>query len=164
MPNSEDCSKCLKYDPDFQEEFDSIINDSNVPESDANIIPDVFDNTYLNMELVIPRDGERPDFDKVAKRLRNKDWLPIFRSHNSPILGTRMYKLEYKDGHKALLAANAIAENMFSQVDGEGNMHVLFQDIFDHRYDGTEPEQTIAERRQRGLNPLSNRRTGAQHG
>ena len=73
----------------------------------------------------------------MTKLLRDKDGLPIGRAHNNPILYTRMYEVEYKDGQKALLAANAIAENMFAQVDGEGNGHVLFQDIVDHRYDGT---------------------------
>ena len=30
---------------------------------------------------------------------------------------------------------------MFYQVDGEGNQHVLFQDIVDHRYDGIEVKE-----------------------
>ena len=33
------------------------------------------------------------------------------------ILDTRFYEVEYLDGHKASLAANNIAENIFSQVD-----------------------------------------------
>ena len=48
-PNPEDWSEYLEYDPDFQEEFDGIINDSNVREADANFTPDVFDDSYLNM-------------------------------------------------------------------------------------------------------------------
>ena len=34
--------------------------------------------------------------------------------------------------------ANAIAKKILGKVDGEGNRHVLFQEIVDHRYDGTE--------------------------
>ena len=49
-----------------------------------------------------------------------------------------MYEVEYPDGHKASLSANAIAQNMFAQVDEEGNRHVLFDAIIDHRVDGTE--------------------------
>jgi hypothetical protein len=30
--------------------------------------------------------------------------------------------------------ANTIAENLFAQVDDEGNRHVLLQDIIAHRY------------------------------
>jgi hypothetical protein len=55
-----------------------------------------------------------------------------------------MYEVEHPDGHKALLAANAIAENMFAQVDDEGNRHVLFEEIIDHRTDGTEVKQQDA--------------------
>ena len=46
--------------------------------------------------------------------------------------------MEYQDGYKATLAANAIAINMFAQVDSEGNRHVMFDQILDHRTDGTE--------------------------
>ena len=109
-----------------------------MPEFDADFTPDVFDNTYLNMEVVIPRDGYVPDFSKVMKHFRDKGGLPIDRSHNNPILDTRMYEVEYKDRHKSSLAAKEIAERMFAQVNGEGNWYVLFQEIVDHRYDGTE--------------------------
>ena len=51
----------------------------NVPEADANFTTDVFDNTYLNMDLSIPRYGDRPDFAKVTKILRDKDRLPMGR-------------------------------------------------------------------------------------
>ena len=71
------------------------------------------------------------------KILRDKDGMPIDRDHNNPIIDTRIYQVYYKDGHKASLAANEIANNMFSKVNREGNRHVLFQEIVDHRYDGT---------------------------
>ena len=90
------------------------------------------------MELMIPINGYGLDFDKVTKCLRYKDGLPIGRAHNNPILNKRMYKVEYKDRKKYSLASNAIADNMFAQVDREGNRHVLFQEIVDHRYDGSE--------------------------
>ena len=69
-PNPEDWSEYLENDPDFQEEFDNIVNDPSVPEADDDFTPDVFDDTYLNMELAIPRDGDGPEFAKVTKRLR----------------------------------------------------------------------------------------------
>ena len=70
-----------------------------MPEADANFTPDVFDEKYLNMELAIPRDGDGHDFSKATKRLRDKDGLPISRSHNNPIMDTKMYELKYKDRH-----------------------------------------------------------------
>ena len=48
-----------------------------------------------------------------------------------------MYEVEYQDGHTAALAVNLIAENIFAQVDGEGNRSVLFDDIVDVSTDGT---------------------------
>ena len=75
---------------------------------------------YLNMELAIPSDGDRPDFTKATKNLRDRDGLTIGRDRNNQILDTRMYEVEYKDRHKALLANNVIAENMFAQIDEEG--------------------------------------------
>jgi hypothetical protein len=115
-----------------------------VPEADDSFTPDVFGDTYLNMELAIPRDSDGPEFAKVTKRLRDKDRLPIGKANDNPILDTRMYQVEYSDGHKASLAANAIAENMLAQVDAEGNRHVLFKEIIDHRTDGSELKQQDA--------------------
>ena len=47
-----------------------------------------------------------------------------------------MYKLEFQDGHRALLATNAIAENLFAQIDDEGNRHILFAEIINHQMNG----------------------------
>ena len=90
------------------------------------------------MELALPRDGEGPEFAKVTKRLRDKDGLPIGTANDNPILDSRLYEVEYLDGHKASLAANAIAENLFAQVDDDGNRFILLDSIMDHRVDGTE--------------------------
>ena len=105
---------------------------------------DVFDDMYFNMDLEIPRDWDGPDFAKVMKCLRDKYGIPIGRVHNNTILDTRMYEVEYKEGHKYFLAENAIVENMFSQVYGEVNRHVLFQYIVDHIYDRTEVKEQDA--------------------
>ena len=92
-PNPEDWSEYLKYDLDFHEEFDSIINYYNVPEADADFTPYVFEDTYLNMYMEIPIYGVEPEFAKVTKRLRDKDGLPIVIAHNNPILDKRMYEV-----------------------------------------------------------------------
>ena len=89
-----------------------------MPEADAYFMPDVFDDTFLNVELEIPTDGDRPDFAKVAKHLRDKDGLQIGISHHSSILDTILYEVDYKEGNKSSLAANAIAENIFAHVNG----------------------------------------------
>jgi hypothetical protein len=116
-------------------------NDPTVPEADDTCTPDAFDDTHLNMELAAPRDGDGPKFARVTKRLRDKNGLPMGVANNIPTLDARMHEVECPDGHEVSLAVNAIAENMLAQVDEEGNRHVLFEEIIDHRTDGSEVKQ-----------------------
>ena len=60
------------------------------------------------------------------------------------MLDTRVYEVEYLDGHNASLAVNSIAENIFSQVYEEGNIFIIFDEIVDHRVYGTETIQQDA--------------------
>ena len=55
-----------------------------------------------------------------------------------------MYEVEQNYGNKASLAANKIAENMFSQVNVEENRYVIFQAIVNHRYKRTEVKEQDA--------------------
>jgi hypothetical protein len=48
-------------------------------------------------------------------------------------LDTSLYDVEFDDGRVGTYSANVIAENIFEQVDTEGNVHVLFDDIINHR-------------------------------
>ena len=124
------------FSQEFIEEYGRVINDPDVKEADEEFTPDAYDDTYLNMELALPRDGAEVQFGRVVKRMRDKDGIPIGTAHDNPILDTRMYEVEFQDGYRASLAANAIAENLFAQIDEEGNRHVLFQEITDYRTDG----------------------------
>ena len=124
-------------DIEFQEEFNRVYNSQLVSEADS-YTPEVADDTYLGMELALPRDSEGPEYARVTKRLRDANGLPIGTSDNNPILDTRLYEVEYPDGYKTSMAANSIAENLFAQIDQEGNRFVAFDSIMDHRTDGTE--------------------------
>ena len=132
------------FDAEFQEEFENVVNDKSLPEADDEFTPDSFDDTYLNMELALPRSGGEVEFARVVKRLRDKNGLPIGTANDNPILDTRVYEVEFPDGYRSSLAANAIAENLFAQVDEEGNRHVLFDEIIDHRTNGKEIKQQDA--------------------
>jgi hypothetical protein len=136
-PDPSDWADLIESDDDFREEFEAVFNSDSVQEAD-NFTPDVLDDTYLGMELALPRDGEGPEFAKVTKRLRDKDGLPIGTANDNPILDTRLYEVEYLDGYKASLAANAIAENLFAQIDKEGNRFITMESIMAHRVDGTQ--------------------------
>ena len=136
-PNPEDWADLIDEDDDFREEFQKIYNDSSIPEAD-NYTPEVGDDTYINMEIALPRDDDGPTFAKVTKRLKDANGLPIGTANDNPILDTRVYEVEYLDGHRTALAANAIASNMFAQIDDDGNRFTLLDSIVDHRVDGTE--------------------------
>ena len=59
--------------------------------------------------------------------------LPIGLANENPILDTRMYEVEYLDGEWITLAANNIADNLFAQIDDDGNRQVLMDEIIGHR-------------------------------
>ena len=127
-------------DPDFVEEFQHVISDQSIPEQDDNFTPDVFDDTYLHMEIALPRGGgdqEDTQFAKVVKRLRDKEGRPIGTANENPMLDTREYEVEFLDGHCESLSANIIAQHLFSQIDEEGHRHLLLDDIIDFRRDDT---------------------------
>jgi len=136
-PNPDDWADLMDDDEDFREEFQRIYNDDTVQKAD-DYTPEIGDDTYLNMEVALPRDDTGPTFAKVTKRLRDANGIPIGVANDNPILDTRVYEVEYMDGRKASLAANAIATNMFAQIDDDGNRFVLLDSIVNHRTDGTE--------------------------
>ena len=110
-------------DPDFINEFQTVISNKEIKEADEEFTPDTFDDRYLNMELTLPKgDDPNPQLAKVMKRLRHANGIPIGMANDNPILDSRMYKVEYQDGTKALLAANYITKNMFAQVDQHSPM------------------------------------------
>ena len=143
--NPADWELDVEFDDEFNEEFRKVmISDERLPEADVSFTPDVYDDTYVNMELALPRGGGEVEFARVTKRLRDKDGLPIGTANENPILDTRVYEVEFPDGHKASLAANPIAENLFSQIDDEGNRHVMLDEIIGFRTNGKEIKQQDA--------------------
>lgn len=129
-------------DEDFVSEYGRAltINDKSIPEADVlpqptSITPtaDAFD-PYVNMEIALPRgeDGAM-QFAQVKKRKIDSDGVPIGVANDNPLFDNRVYVVEWLDGHTEELMANIIAENLFSQIDNEGNRFVLLDDIVDHR-------------------------------
>ena len=43
--------------------------------------PEIMDDTYMNIEVALPRDTERPDFARVTKRLKDENGLPILTTN-----------------------------------------------------------------------------------
>ena len=52
-------------------------------------------------------------------------------------MDTIEYELEYDDGTHDRYFANVIADNLYSQIDSEGQQFLVLEEISDHRKDGT---------------------------
>ena len=63
------------------------------------------------------------------------DGSVIGRANANPILDTRTYEVKFPDGQMAEMAANVIAQNMYTMCDEEGNQFLLLAGIVDHRKD-----------------------------
>ena len=91
------------------------MNNEELPEADDLFTPDAYDDTYMNMELALPRASGEAEFGRVVKRMRDKDGLPIGTANDNPLVDSRVYKVEFLDGHKSAVA-NIIVENLFAQL------------------------------------------------
>jgi hypothetical protein len=98
-----------------------------MPTQGANRMPDAdaydhdaFDR-YLSTEVILPS-GDLLLCGRVTSRKRDANGNPLGKANQNPILDTRLYNVEFPDGHTAAYAANIIAENMYAQVDEEGHM------------------------------------------
>jgi len=138
-PDPEKWADAIENDKDFRLEFMQSFGSHDVLEGTDDRpkdpprepTPDVTDNTYLNLELSLPCGDDGPTFAWVKRRARDSDNQPIGIAHNNPILDTRMFKVEFDDGYVTAMAANAIAQNLYSQVDEEGNRLLLMDEIID---------------------------------
>ena len=96
----------VEEDLDFMEVFQHVINNQSMPEQDDNFTSDVFDDTYLHMEIALPRGGDQEDtqFAKVVKQLHNKEERLIGVAKDNPMLDTHEYEVEFLDGHHESLS------------------------------------------------------------
>ena len=97
--------------------------------------PEAYDE-YLMAEVLLPYMGEMTKA-KVVGRKRNADGNPIVLRNANPLLDTRQYEVEFADGATDVFTANLIAENIYSQVDAEGNSYSIMSEIVDHESDGS---------------------------
>ena len=133
-PDPELWADLKETDEDFREEFFKVYQDSDLPNAvDDEPTPGIADTELLRMELALPRDGDGPELARVKRRKTDRDGKPIGRANKNPILDTRVFEVEFLDGHTAAMTANAIAENLFAQVDQEGHRLLLMDEIIDHR-------------------------------
>ena len=63
----------------------------------------------------------------------DRDGNPVGLANSNPILDTCSYITDFNNGDQTELAANLIAESLFSQCNPDGNQYVLLDEIVDHR-------------------------------
>lgn len=126
-------------DPEL-ESFETPIYDRYEDEVDGGMpeVPDELDedvdthDQYVGAEVTLPIGGRMMNA-KVRGRKRMADGSVVGRANANPILDTRTYDVEFPDGQIVEMAANVIAQNMYSMCDEEGNQYLLLAGIVDHR-------------------------------
>ncbi|KAI2489216.1 Reverse transcriptase (RNA-dependent DNA polymerase) [Fragilaria crotonensis] len=109
-----------------------------VPETlEADDLSDDLLDKYLNAELIFDIGTGSERRGRVTKRAKTFAGDPIGHAHANPLFDTREYVVEFTDGSTENYFANVIAENMFSQIDSEGNQYQLLKEIIDHKSDGS---------------------------
>ena len=119
-----------EYDNEFTTEFQNTVSDEFIPEADDYYLND----GYVNMEVGMRRgaDGEI-ERATVKKRAIDPDGTPIGIPNKNPLLDTRKFEVEYRDGPIEIMPANIIAENIMSQVDEQGHKQMMIDEIVDHK-------------------------------
>ena len=100
---------------------------------DVDEIPDY--DKYVNADVLLPKDGEYLQSARVVRRMTGDQGNPVGRYHHNPLLDTRVYEVMFGDGSKQPFSANAIAENLWSEVDDDGYHHQILDCIIGHRSD-----------------------------
>ena len=116
-----------EYDEDFIMACKERVSDDSIKDAEDQ-------DGYINMEVGLPRgpDGELENA-VVKKRAVDVDDMPIGKANDNPVLDTRRYEVEFKDGTMEIIPPNVLAENILSQVDEDGHKQLLFEEIIDHR-------------------------------
>ena len=85
--------------------------EAEMPEAD-DWDADAYDK-YISASVMLPQGGQYTS-GCVVGRKRDYDGKPIGTSNSNPILDTRVYDVEFPDGHVEEFTANVIAECIYS--------------------------------------------------
>eukprot|EP00814_Leptocylindrus_danicus_P013547 CAMPEP_0116003546 /NCGR_PEP_ID=MMETSP0321-20121206/114_1 /TAXON_ID=163516 /ORGANISM="Leptocylindrus danicus var. danicus, Strain B650" /LENGTH=383 /DNA_ID=CAMNT_0003471763 /DNA_START=209 /DNA_END=1360 /DNA_ORIENTATION=- len=96
-------------------------------------------NRLVGAQIELSRGGETVK-GRVKDRYRDALGRTVGNFDSNPLLDTGQYVVEYYDGSTDVLAANTIAEAIFSQVDDEGRDFLLLDEIVEHEKD---PEEAL---------------------
>ena len=123
IPYSDECDPDPIHLPDD--------NDPVLPDGTAAFEKPITDH-WIHAELNLPQ-GETLSKAKVIGRAKDNNGEVIGEYDTNPLLNTIMYEVEFPDGDIKEYAANVIAENMYSQVDGDGHQAQIMDSLVDYR-------------------------------
>ena len=89
-------------------------------------------NKLINAEVHLQHDNEMI-YGKVKKRALNPDGQTNGRYDKNTMLNSIIYEVEFEDGRVNEYSANAITENMITQVDSDGFNLTMMEGIIDYR-------------------------------
>ena len=125
-----------KYNPDDGISYGDL-NDK--PPEEDDVDHDWYDK-YIGTQMVLSNEANtggnlatQPSCATVQRRVAELDGTPIGRYYKNPLSDTPQYKIEFEDGSLDRYYANAIAENLYSQVDSKGQEFMILKKICDHR-------------------------------
>jgi hypothetical protein len=123
--------------PNLLQEAIMVVYEPYKPEAEKPEIADFTPESYdamISAELLLPKEGVLIPA-KVIGRKHDAQGNPIGIAHSNSIIDSRVYKVQFSDGHIEEYAANALAENIYSQVDSEGVRHLMIDEIINHLQD-----------------------------
>ena len=90
------------------------------------------DDKLVGQTLQLPLHGEMA-YAKVLSGKFRSDGSLIGIENSIPILDTRVYEIEHADGSISEYNTNVLLENLYDQIDVQGNQYNIFDSIIDHR-------------------------------
>ena len=88
-------------------------------------------DTHIGVTMDLPHQGEMKR-GTIKRRKRDHDGNLIGKANNNPTLDSRIYEVEFGDGTYADYSTNVLMENLYSQIDDDGQQYALMVGIVDH--------------------------------
>jgi hypothetical protein len=117
--------------PEYEPYFDETMSEPIVVKEADEYDLDTY-HKLISARALLPR-GDTKAPAKVIKRKLDDDGNLIGKANSNPLLDTSLYEVLFDDGGIEYYSANTIAENIFQQVDDEGNLFSILDEIIDHK-------------------------------
>ena len=103
------------------------------PESIPDADPFTYFDEYINVELMLAREGEGMVAARVIKISLGPDGNAVGYFNHNKMLDTRIYDIMFMDRTVQQLAANIFALSMYEHVDSEGFTTNILDQVQRHR-------------------------------